>query len=410
MRPACLLLTALLVAACGGSPDPVARAFDVEFIETPAAPGSGQSHLAVAPDGKVVMSWLEPEAGGHALRFALLDGDSWSAPRTVARGDAWFVNWADFPSVVPVSDRLWAAHWLAKRPEGGYAYDVEVAISTDGGHTWGAAIMPHTDGTATEHGFVTLFPSHEGVGAVWLDGRNMQGSGAEEDAHGHGEGGMTLRSAVIGADGTLSREHLIDSLTCDCCQTDVAIGPDGPVVAYRDRSEGEIRDIVVTRAVETGWSEPVPVLRDGWRIEGCPVNGPAIDAASGTIAVAWFTAANDQPRVLLARSVDGGRSFSEAIPIDIESPTGRVDVVQLGGGDAIVSWLASDPEGAAISVRRVASDGRIGPVRIVSRTAASRPSGFPQMVASGDQLVVSWTEVVEGETRVRTARFRLDSV
>ena len=181
-------------------------------------------------------------------------------------------------------------------------------------------------------------------------------------------------------------------------------------MAYRDRSEGEIRDIVVTRALETGWSDPVPVLRDGWRIEGCPVNGPAIDAASGTTAVAWFTAANDQPRVLLARSVDGGRSFSEAIPIDIESPTGRVDVVQLGGGDAIVSWLASDPEGAAISVRRVASDGRIGPVRIVSRTAASRPSGFPQMVASGDQLVVSWTEVVEGETRVRTARFRLDSV
>ncbi|KPJ79845.1 MAG: hypothetical protein AMJ58_10565 [Gammaproteobacteria bacterium SG8_30] len=410
MRLARLILAAPLVAACGDLPDPAPTTFAPEFVETPAVPGSGQSHLAVAPDGTVVMSWLEPEADGHALRLALLDGDSWSAPRTVARGDAWFVNWADFPSVVPVSDRLWAAHWLARRPEGGYAYDVEVAISTDGGHTWGAAIMPHTDGTATEHGFVTLFPSHEGVGAVWLDGRNMQGSGAEEDAHGHGEGGMTLRSAVIGADGTLSREHLIDSLTCDCCQTDVAIGPDGPVVAYRDRSEGEIRDIVVTRALETGWSDPVPVLRDGWRIEGCPVNGPAIDAASGTTAVAWFTAANDQPRVLLARSVDGGRSFSEAIPIDIESPTGRVDVVQLGGGDAIVSWLASDPEGAAISVRRVASDGRIGPVRIVSRTAASRPSGFPQMVASGDQLVVSWTEVVEGETRVRTARFRLDSV
>jgi hypothetical protein len=410
MRPARLLLVALFVAACGDSPDPVTSTFDVEFIETPAAPGSGQSHLAVTPEGAVVMSWLEPEGDGHALRLSLLEGSSWSAPRTVARGAAWFVNWADFPSVVPVSDRLWAAHWLARRPEGGYAYDIEVAVSEDGGHTWGPAIMPHTDGTATEHGFVTLFPSHAGVGAVWLDGRNMQGSVAEEGGHGHGEGGMTLRSAVIGADGTLTQEYLIDSLTCDCCQTDVAIGPEGPVLAYRDRSDGEIRDISVTRALEAGWSEPVTVSRDGWRIEGCPVNGPAIDAASGAIAVAWFTAAGDRPRVLVTRSVDGGGSFAEPIPLDIESPAGRVDVVQLADGGTIVSWLAADPDGAAIAVRRVGPDGRTGPVRVVGRTAASRPSGFPQMVASGDRLVVSWTEVVEGDTRVRSAWFPTDSV
>jgi len=410
MRNACLLLAALFVAACGGSPDPAPGTFTAESIETPAAPGSGQSHLAVTPEGTVVMSWLEPDGDGHALRFALLEGDSWSAPRTAARGDTWFVNWADFPSVVPVSDRLWAAHWLARRPEGGYAYDVEVAVSEDGGHTWGAAIMPHTDGTATEHGFVTLFPSHAGVGAVWLDGRNMQGSGAEEGGHGHGEGGMTLRSAVIGAGGTLTQEYVIDSLTCDCCQTDVAIGPEGPVLAYRDRSDDEIRDISVTRTLEAGWSEPVPVSRDGWRIEGCPVNGPAIDAASGAIAVAWFTAADDRPRVLVARSVDGGRSFAEPMPLDIESPVGRVDVVQLADGGTIVSWLAADPEGAAIAVRRVGPDGQIGPVRVVARTAASRPSGFPQMVASGDQLVVSWTDVVEGGTHVRSARIPIDSV
>jgi hypothetical protein len=116
----------------------------------------------------------------------------------VARGEAWFVNWADFPSVVPIADRLWAAHWLARRPEGGYAYDVAMALSSDAGARWGATLSPHTDGTPTEHGFVTLFPWQGGVGAVWLDGRNMQpGEAGDLADHGHGEGGMTLRSVQL---------------------------------------------------------------------------------------------------------------------------------------------------------------------------------------------------------------------
>ena len=50
-----------------------------------------------------------------------------------------------------------------------------------------------------------------GVGALWLDGRNMT-------AHG---GGMTLRSAVIDAEGELharpTSEGLVDPRVCDCC-------------------------------------------------------------------------------------------------------------------------------------------------------------------------------------------------
>ena len=301
------------------------------------------------------------------------------------------------------------AHWLARRPEGGYAYDVAVSLSDDGGETWRAPLAPHTDGTPTEHGFVTTFPWQGGVGVVWLDGRNMvPGPGAETGDHEHGDGGMTLRSAVIHDDGTLGHEALIDELTCDCCQTDVALGPDGPLVVYRDRSEGEIRDISLSRAAEGNWSAPVPVAEDGWMIEGCPVNGPAIDAQGRTVAVAWFTAADDRPRVRIAWSLDGGTSFGAPIDVDAESPLGRVDVVLLGDRDALVNWLASADAGAAVSVRRIGRDGTLGPVGIVGHTAAARPAGFPQMVAADGWIVVSWTEAGEDVTRVRTARARVD--
>ena len=245
-------LALAVVAGCAGCGDRAPGGRDgpaVEAIASPAAAGSGGPHLAAAADGSVVLSWLEPDGQAHALRFATLDGAAWSAPRTLARGEDWFVNWADFPSVVPLADDLWAAHWLVRRAEGGYAYDVAVSLSRDRGRSWSPPLNPHRDGTPTEHGFVTLFPWQGGAGAVWLDGREMLASGHGHD-HGHAGarqtahgGGMTLRTALIGADGALREEALLDGLTCDCCQTDVALTDAGPVVFYRDRSAEEIRDI-----------------------------------------------------------------------------------------------------------------------------------------------------------------------
>jgi hypothetical protein len=403
---------AILVASVGCSESGSrTQAYAVEALPVPAGPGSGEPHLALAPDGAVVMSWLEPEGDGHQLRHAVLRGAAWSAPRTVARGEDWFVNWADFPSVVPIAGGLWAAHWLQRRPEGGYAYDVALALSRDAGATWAPALNPHTDGTATEHGFVTVFPWRGAVGAVWLDGREMlPPTGNPANGHAHGEGGMTLRAAAIDAAGSISEETLLDGLTCDCCQTDVALAADGPVVFYRDRSPGEIRDIAVIRRTERGWSEPAAVSRDGWRIEGCPVNGPAADARGAEVVVAWFTAADDRPRVRLARSADGAATFGPPVDIDADAPLGRVDVVLLDDGDAVLCWLAADRAGAAVALRRVGRDGGSGPVRIVGTTSASRPSGFPQMVLSGERLVVAWTDAGEGGRRVLTARVEVGSL
>ncbi len=83
---------------------PLPRFGSAVAIESPAGPGAGEPWLSVEPDGRVLMSWLEPSADGQALRFSLLDGDAWSLPRTVTSGVDLFVNWADFPSVSPLPD------------------------------------------------------------------------------------------------------------------------------------------------------------------------------------------------------------------------------------------------------------------------------------------------------------------
>lgn len=125
-------------------------------IDPPAAPGAMAPNLAAGPDG-VFATWLEPVAPRtaaqgaaaqrhdqkpvqdsdtlHQLRVARYTGDAWSAPVTIVQSPAIFANWADV------------------------------------GATWRRLGKAHGDGTASEHGFVSLLAGDDGIRAFWLDGR-----------------------------------------------------------------------------------------------------------------------------------------------------------------------------------------------------------------------------------------------
>jgi hypothetical protein len=405
------LLAATTLAACaeraeqeegGGAAVAVTVGTPVEMI-SPASEASGEPHLALGEDG-LILSWLEQVPGGeaHALRMSVLSQGAWSEPATVAEREDFFVNWADFPSVVPVAPGELAAHWLQRGGSGTYDYGVRIARSHDGGRSWSEPWTPHEDGTATEHGFVSVFPVEEGWGLVWLDGRNY----AEGSHGGEPSNEMTLRFRSAGGEGGPGAETLLDGRICDCCQTDAALTSRGPLVVYRDRSPDEIRDIAVTRLVDGAWTEGVPVHRDGWEIGGCPVNGPAVAARGERVVVAWFTGAGDLPRVHAAFSGDAGASFSEPVRIDGGNPSGRVDVELLPDGSALVAWVERTGEGGAeVRVRSAREGEPAGTPTTVARASEARASGFPQMVTMDDgSLVFAWTDVTETGSRIRVAR------
>ena len=209
--------------------------------------------------------------------------------------------------------------------------------------------------------------------------------------HGHGDGEMTLRYVKIKRDGTLTDEAVLDARVCECCQTSAAMTADGPVVVYRDRSENETRDISIVRLVNGQWSAPRTVVPDNWQINGCPVNGPSVAADGRRVAVAWFTAVNNQPRVKLAFSNDAGASFGAPITIDDGNPAGRVETLLLADGSALVCWLEKLPEGGAVRVRRVRPEGKLAAASTVAPSGSARSNGFPQMVRAGKLLVFAWT-------------------
>ena len=381
-------------------PQPDQQALVIRPAESPVTGDAREPELTATPDGRVVLSWVEKIGEKrYALRAVVLERHVWGGTLTVAEGENWFVNWADFPSVIGLTDGTLAAHWLVKRGSATYAYDVNIARSVTRGSTWTKPLVPHRDNTQTEHGFVSLIALPDArLGAIWLDGRNMKNSGEHEPA----AESMTLRYATIGDDGTLSDEAQLDERVCECCQTAAAVTSDGPIAVYRDRSVGEVRDIYLVRQVNGTWTTPQPVFADNWQIDGCPVNGPAIAANGRNVVVAWFSSPSNAPRVKVAFSNDAGATFSQPIQVDDGENVGRVDTLLLADGSALVCWLAGNAEGGQIKVRRVQANGVLGPPAVIAHTDISRSSGFPRMARWRGEVHFAWTEF-GSPSRVRMA-------
>jgi hypothetical protein len=375
---------------------------DVMALTSPAASNSAQPQLSALGD-RVVLSWVERSGESATLRFSERTDTGWTEARTVATGTNWFVNWADVPSVIPLQHESMAAHWLQNSAASDDSYDVRLSFSRDRGRTWSASVTPHHDGTHTEHGFASLFPMPgQGLGVVWLDGRQMK-EGAPE---GVDAGNMSLRGALFAPDGHQASEVAIADRVCECCPSAAAVTADGPIVAYRNRTSDEVRDIYVSRLVGGKWTEPRAVHNDHWRIAACPVNGPALSAKGRDVAVAWFTAAGDEGHVYAAFSSDAGETFGPPVRIDDVGAVGRVDVELLADGSAAVTWIEFADQRSTFRIRRAERTGSRSASLAVSAIASGRSSGYPRLARRGNELIFAWTDAGD-RPQVRTAVARL---
>ena len=405
---ALFLITCLLFQACQShdstSLPSGAAGLTVQELEVPASLGIAPNLTATATGG-LLLSWIAfSEDSLRSLMYSRLEADAWSDPVAVASGTpaSWFVNWADFPALSTFPSGHLAAFWLQKHNKGTFNYDIQVSVSGRNGSDWSAPFLLHDDGLPAEHGFVSLLPDGDNrMLAVWLDGRNT-GGGDGHDHEGH-SGAMSLRTAVFDTLGNISEARELDARICDCCQTAAAMTSQGPIFAYRNRSDDEIRDIYYIRRVNGQWSDPKPVHHDGWMINGCPVNGPALAAHGSTVALAWFTAASGEGAVFLSWSEDAGETFGPPLRISEGTAIGRVDVVMPDAGQAQVSWMEQTGEGAEILLKTVSLDGSAAPAQRIAVVANSRKSGFPRMALHQNNLWMAWTAVKGDTTQVKTA-------
>jgi hypothetical protein len=362
------------------------------------------SSLTLAPDGTPWLSWLEPAGpAAWAMKVSRYEGKTrtWSAPRAVAAGPDLFTNWADFPQLAAGHDGRLTAVWFIDNPahhaaardgHHGPGYRAIYSSSNDGGTTWEPDLPVSDEALAVE--FVALQPLADGrMLAAWLDGRN------------HGR--MALYARQLDGRPGPGPDTLVDDSVCDCCQLSlVTTSGGGALLAYRGRTPDEIRDIQLARFDGRAWHRLGPLHTDGWKIAGCPVNGPQLAAAGERVGAVWFTAADNQARVLARVSADGGKTFGPVARVDLGRPQGRVDIVGLADGTLVLSWLEmtglDTGKAGGIYLRTLSPAGELSAPQLVAPSSTSRLSGFPRMVPiGGRQVLLTCTQ--EGEpTQVLT--------
>jgi hypothetical protein len=398
---AVLLYVAVFAVSCRRADPPPKAAPEQPFemaiqpLEVAAQGDAGQPQLTSSARG-VILSWLERSETTATLKFSELGSGAWTSAKTVASNDNWFITDADVPTVLRMSDgTLVATTYPSVDPEV-EAYDLLLSYSRDDGKTWSKSFSPHHDRTKAQHGFAALFEMPgQGLGLIWLDGRVHDS--------------MSVYFASFDQAWKQTAESAVNARVCECCPTAAVMTSDGPLAGFRDRTTEEIRDIQVARFASGKWTEPVTLHSDNWKIDACPVNGPALSARGRTVAAAWFTAASGNGHAFAAFSHDAGQTWGQPIRLDEQTSLGRVDIELLDDGSAAATWVEFANQRAQFSVRRVQPSGERSPSVVIAGAGERRLRGYPRLARVGKDLVFAWVESGDGPgpQQVKTALGKL---
>ena len=379
----------ILILALACAPFAFGQSFRSETLANPAGQGSIQANWSATPDGGALLSWVEPAKDRSlSLRFATLRDGKWSEARTIATQRHFFRHPAELPEVVAFSDHQWLAHWVEMPKEDSEAEYVYTSASTDGVH-WSVPVMAHRDRAPVQHGLVSMVNSGtDEASIIWLK------AGANEEAP------TAMMRTVVNSAGKELREERLDADVCACCPTAVAKTKRGLLIAYRDHTPEDIRDISILRFEDGKWSQPKNLYADNWRINACPTNAASVAAAGDRVAVSWFTAAKDAPKVQLAFSNDSGSTFSKPVTASTGHSFGYTSAV-LDDSGAIVSWLEQSSGGARVLVRAITNAGAAAPVVQVAE-GGRMALGYPRLLHSGSDTFIAWGDA----KHVQTARLK----
>jgi hypothetical protein len=376
------LAVALALPAVGQAPK-------VEAIPNPSATGSLQASWSAAPDGSPLLSWIETQKDeSYTLKYAVRKGSQWSEPRTIAAHRQFFRQPAELPEVIALSDGTLVAHWV-EAPEGSEAEFSYVSASKDG-LKWTAPVMAHKDHGMVQHGLASIVASgdHE-ASIVWLEA--LQG----EDAP------VTLKRTVVSAEGKVVKEEALDTDVCGCCPTSIVKTARGLLVAYRDHTPQDIRDISVLRFENGKWSAPKNINPDNWKLNACPTNAAAAAAKGDRVAIAWYTGAQNSPRQQIVFSSDSGTTFTKPVVLNSSRSFGYTSIA-LDDQGAVVSWLEQIGDNACIMARRISAAGVPG--QLIQVAQGSRKSlGYPRILQAGNDTWVAWADSTR-DAKIQTAR------
>ncbi|MEO7273657.1 MAG: sialidase family protein, partial [Vicinamibacterales bacterium] len=280
------------------------------------------------------------------------------------------------------------------------------ARSDDGGKTFGAAaVVPGSD-AAGSRGWQSAAADNKGVvHALWLDHRGLVPPAGAAGTHTHGLSSasgassdgvaMAEKSALYASVvGRADSVRTITNSVCYCCKTAMVSAADGSLyVAWRHVFPGGIRDIAAAVSKDGGltFSAPAKVSNDGWKLNACPDDGPAMAIdKGGRLHVVWPTlvktaAGSDSLGLFHATSMDG-RTFTARERVPTEGLPHHPQVAATPDGGVVVTWDESTGGSRRVAFARAPGSG--GPLTRIARVA---DGSYPVAVSTGDATIAAWT-------------------
>jgi hypothetical protein len=394
-------------------------------VSTLAVEGRANANASIAAQGGLVaVAWSAATKDTTDVFVAISrdTGRTFGAPVRVNDVPGQARVSGEFPprvALVPASGRVAAGVtvvWTAPGPNGGRILS---AHSNDGGATFsGAAPVPGSEGRGSRGWQSVAVDSAGRVLVLWLDHRDVPPMGS---GHQHGASAPSGAKDDPTARASFSKVYVaaLDGSTavsiaggvCYCCKTSLVASGRRVFAAWRHVYPGTERDIAVASSADGGstFTSPARVSRDGWSIDGCPENGPALALdAQQSLHVAWPAppdGKSDTPLALFYSNSSDGVRFAPRTQVPTHGPAGHVQMA-VSGDDIVLVWDEVRGDARRVVAARTGRDAsgsrRFTAISWPGDTVGSRPV----VAASGSGAVVAWVGPGDGKSVVQVAPLR----
>lgn len=360
------------------------------LASTLSAASASVPTAAFAEDGTLWVTWVD---GAHVYAAASQDvGKTFAAAVPInPEPESIDANGEARPKIaVGRNQEVYVSY--TRKGERPFTGDVRFSRRLPDGR-FSAPVTVNDDGLATGHRFDTLTVGPSGdVHLFWIDKRDLERAAQEHETY---EGAAVYEAVSTDGGQTFAPNRRIKEHVCECCHLAVAWDGATPLLFWRDLVPGGIRDHALARVEARGPLVATRATDDDWEIQGCPHHGPALAVdAKSTIHLAWFTGAGKRGKgAFYRRSTDGGRTFSEPMPLGVSAT--RPQLLAVGKG-LWVAWKEVASDGATV-VRVLFSPDRGQTWRDRQDVARTRgESDHALLVARGGRAFLSWFTKDEG--------------
>ena len=405
-------------AGCASSRDP-ADWVSVREVTPPFLLRLSATDPAITADdrGRVALTFVTRDSAGRDLWLSV-SRDSGFRFTTPVRVNSRPGSVASYPEGRPIAvfgpGGALAVAWAERRGDGTRAVDLVVRASGDGGASLGPAVVVNDDrgppgarrqatsGSAGVRGFPGLaFLPNGSLFATWLDERHAV-AGPEQPT-------ISSLYAALSRDGgqSWSRNISVADSACACCRPLAVTDPFGRIaIAYRSGA-GNLRDPALAVSFNGGASFALHTLvsPDGWYLEGCPDQGPALTwNLRGGGRYAWYTESGEPGVYIVPWQEDHGAAGVKRAMSDSVSGARRPRLAALGSTALLAVEARSVPDSSrgVIAVRAIDEDGTLTAWSFLGADAeAAWIAGLDQRTA-----LACWVERGGEKPWVRVARLR----